>query len=60
MIISLKFRVQIILNPGINPERLFRINVTLKTRSLVPLIKKRELDVINGVENVTTKGGRRE
>lgn len=60
MIISLKFRVQIILNPGINPERLFRINVTLKARSLVPLIKKRELDVINGVENVTTKEGRRE
>lgn len=50
------FRVQIILNPRINLERLFRKRKTL----LVPLIKKRELDVINGVQSVTTKRGRRE
>lgn len=52
------FRVQIILNPRINLERLFRKRDS-KTL-LVPLIKKRELDVINGVQSVTTKRGRRE
>lgn len=52
------FRVQIILNPRINLERLFRKRDS-KTL-LVPFIKKRELDVINGVQSVTTKRGRRE
>lgn len=58
------FRVRIIiLNPRINLSKgyLFRKYVTQGTLSWFLLLKKkkRELDVINGVQSVTTKRGRR-
>lgn len=59
------FRVRIIiLNPRINLSKgyLFRKYVTQGILSWFLLLKKkkkRELDVINGVQSVTTKRGRR-